>query len=170
MESFLREFAMITASNFFQFYDTPRRLAVLGSDGITFEDFDYDPGTMIPDFVNDNDKESNVVKPRYERAKEFLRSFTYHVSPGSLLAASEVTSKLLYLQLARAGIIDVWTLLEKLDIPNVGAPPQGANTITERLVAQMNIGIGMSANPVGRKATAQTMPHQNSQGKVTESR
>jgi len=74
--------------------------------------------------------------------------------PGSLLAASEIQRKLMYLQLSRAGLIDHWTLLDVLGVPNVGTPPSGANTITERLMEEMNMGLGMNESTVGRKASA----------------
>jgi hypothetical protein len=169
LEAFIREFATMLLANFFQFYDTAKRLAVLGPDGITFEDFDYDPGTMLPDFINSDDEKSRVIRPRYERAREFLRQFTYHVAPGSLLAASEITTKLLYIQLARAGWMDIWTLLEKLGVPNVGNPPPEAKSITDRLKVQMNMGLGMAVSPAGRKASGQQMPSMTSQGGIQES-
>lgn len=159
LEAFMREFAMMLASNFFQFYDTGRRLAVLGPDGVTFEDFDYDPGTMLPDFLSEDDRSNRIIKPRYERAREFLRMFTFHIAPGSLLAASEVTRKLLYIQLARAGWLDIWTLLDVLGVPNVGKPPAEAKTITDRLMQQQQMGLGMQVSPAGRKASGETMPH-----------
>src|SRR5205814_3554983 len=59
MESFLREMAMMVLMNFFQFYTQAQRVAVLGPRGQTFEDFDFDPGTLIPDMMSvlgpDND-------------------------------------------------------------------------------------------------------------------
>lgn len=168
MEATLREFAQITLSNFFQFYTTAQRIAVLGPSGMTFEDFDYDPGSLIPDFINEEDyDEQGVVTrkarergplSRAERAQHFLRLFTSHVAPGSLLAASEITRKMLYLQLARAGWIDMFTLAEVLGIPNMGEPPEGVNTIIERLQWQEEQGLGMSVNPSGRKASGQKMP------------
>jgi len=170
LEAFQREFAMMLLSNFFQFYDTARRIAVLGPDGITFEDFDFDPGTLIPDFVTEDDQASGVIRPRYERARDFLRYFTFHVAPGSLLSASEVTNKLLYIQLARAGWMDIWTLLDKLGVPNVGEPPTGAKNITDRLKAMQSMGMGMSVSPAGRKASAEQMPSINaSTGGIQES-
>lgn len=169
LEAFIREFAMMLLSNFFQFYDVGKRIAVLGPDGMTFEDFDYDPGTMIPDFITADDEARGFIRPRYERAREFLRQFTYHVAPGSLLAASEITTKLLYIQLARAGWMDIWTLLEKLGVPNVGNPPPEAKSITDRLKAQMNMGLGMAVSPAGRKASGQQMPSMSSQGGIQES-
>jgi hypothetical protein len=169
LEAFIREFATMLLSNFFQFYDTGKRVAALGPDGMTFEDFDYDPGTMIPDFVTADDEARGFIRPRYERAREFLRQFTYHVAPGSLLAASEITTKLLYVQLARAGWLDIWTLLDKLGVPNVGNPPSEAKTITDRLKAQQSMGLGMAVSPAGRKASGQEMPSMTSAGGIQES-
>lgn len=170
MEATIRDFAQMHASNIFQFYDLAKRVAVLGKGGVTFEDFDYDPNTMIPAFLSEDDKKNNIIKPRYERAREFLRTFTYHIAPGSLLSASEIERKLLYIQLARAGWIDIWTTLDVLGIPNVGDPPSDAVTIPERLAAQQNMGIGMSVSPAGRKASGQVMPHQKSDGQIVESK
>lgn len=168
MEAFVREFAEMLAYNFAQFWTMPMRLMALGPQGITPEDFDTDPGSFIPQFVHAGDYERNgSLKrealdrgplPRYDRAKEFMKQFTFHVAPGSLLASSEIERKLMYLQLSRAGLIDHWTLLEVLGIPNVGEPPNGANTISDRLVAEQLIGLGMQASAAGRKATGQTMP------------
>ena len=155
MEAFLREFAMMTLSNFFQFYTTAQRMAVLGPDGMTFEDFDFDPGTLIPDYINDSER-GQPVRARSNRAQDFLRQFTYQIAPGSLLSASEIEQQLKYLQLSRAGLVDHWTLLEKLGIPNVGEAPAG--TITDRLVKEQEMGLGMSVSPAGRKASGQEMP------------
>ena len=168
IEVFMREFAGMQAYNFAQFYTLPRRLTVLGAEGITNQDFDFDPGSLIPDFVDPNDFEQDgTIKSaslmrgplhRYDRAREFLRQFSYHIAPGSLLAASELQKKLMYLQLSRAGLVDNWTLLEILAVPNVGVPPAGVNTIMERLVAQREMGLTMDINPAGRKASGQSSP------------
>lgn len=169
MEAFIREFAIMTASNFFQFYTLPMRIAVLGPRAMTPEDFDFDPGNLIPDFVHDEDFAGTTgaltaeavnrgPRSRVDRASHFLRYFTFHIAPASLLASSEIERKLLYLSLSRAGLIDHWTLLEVLGIPNVGDAPQGANNITQRLAAEAEMGMGMSISPTGRKASGQTMP------------
>jgi hypothetical protein len=168
LESFMREFAMMVASNFAQFYTLPQRLAILGPDGLTAEDFDFDPGTLIPDYVHDEDYTSKGElrgealvrgpRPRRDRTRAFLRYFTYHVAPGSLLASSEIERKLMYLQLARAGLVDHWTLLETIGIPNVGNPPEGATTITARLIAEQAMNLGMAVSAAGRKASGQDLP------------
>ena len=168
IEVFMREYAMMMAYNYAQLYTLPRRLTILGASGSTKEDWDFDPGSLIPDFVDPEDfdeqghvKQESIARgplSRYDRSKEFLRQFSFHVAPGSLLAASEIQRKMLYLQLSRGGLIDHWTLLDVLGIPNVGSPPDGANNITDRLMAEQNMGLGMQVNPAGRKASGQSQP------------
>lgn len=169
IEVFMREFAEMQAYNYTQFYNLPLRLTILGGEGVTLQDYDFDPDSLVPDFVHssDFDMETNMPTieamdrgplPRYDRAREFLRQFSFHIAPGSLLASSELQRKLMYLQLSRAGLIDHWTLLDVLGIPNVGNPPMGVNTITERLMAEMQMGLGMQVSPTGRKASGQESP------------
>jgi hypothetical protein len=168
IEVFMREYATMMAYNFAQFYTLPRRMTILGGEGATQEDFDFDPGSLVPDFVDPRDfgTDGNPTHDaimrgplhRYDRAREFLRQFSFNIAPGSLLAASEIQRKLLYLQLSRAGLIDHWTLMDVLGIPNVGVPPAGATTITDRLLAEQQMGLGMSVSPAGRKASGQSMP------------
>jgi hypothetical protein len=158
MEVFIRDFAMMTLSNFFQFYTLPQRVAVLGTSGMTFEDFDFDPGSMIPDMIDmlGKNDDGNPL-PRDQRAREFLRYFTFNVAPGSLLASASVTDKLLYVQLFRMGAIDLVTLLQKLNIPGIGMDTTGS-TIIERLMKQQEMGIGQTVSAAGRKSSGQQQP------------
>ncbi len=161
MEVATREIAEQMLMNFFQFYTIPMRVAVLGPrQGVTFEDFDFDPGNLVPAYM---DNEGNVP-PAESRAKAFKKSFQFYVAPGSLLAASEVQRKLMYLQLARAGWCDIWTLGEVLGITQMGPAPEGADTIPDRLAMQNQMGLGMAVSSTGRKASAETPPHITSQG------
>lgn len=170
LEASLREFAMMTLSNTFQFYTLEDRLAILGQEGMTYEDADNDPGTMIPMYMSQEDQKAGKNTDRHIRARWFLRQFTYDIAPGSLLSASEITDKLLYIQLFRAGIMDIWSLYEKLGIPNGGQPPNDAPTITDRLMAMQQMGLQPAVSPTGRKASGQTMPKQGPDGKITESK
>lgn len=175
LEVYMREVAMITLMNFFQFRTVAQRIAVLGPKGQTFEDFDYDPGTMIPDMMSimGPGDDGNPL-PRYERAREFIRMFTFQIAPGSLLSAASVTDKMMYLQLTRMGICDPFTLLEKLDVPNVGTPDEAGTTIYDRLKWVTAQGMGLAVGPAGasaagRKATGQQMPSMRSDGRISES-
>lgn len=150
IEAFMSEFAMMLLMNFFQFYTQAQRIAILGQQGQTFEDFDFDPGSLIPAEV--------AGETRSERAREFFRYFTFQIAPGSLLNSASMQDKLLYMTLARGGAIDLATLLEKLNIPNLGLPPDFPSGILQRLQWQAQNGVGMAVSPQGRKASGQEAP------------
>lgn len=193
VELFMRDIAEMFLYDAAQYYSKERRLTILGEAGVTLEDIDYDPGTMIPamqpgarGYIPELDKD----KPRDQRAKFYLRQFGFYVAPSSILAIHAQERKMMMLQLARQGYADVWTLLETLEIPNAGEPPlmmlpveevtaeQAANlptdpatgqpmvpkvlrrprTITERLQAQQQAGIGQTQSPAGRKASGNAPP------------
>jgi len=168
LEAYIREFATIVAFNFIQFYTEPMWMEICGPHAVTPDWFDFDPGTFLPDFIHraDFDKAGHPTQaaqdrgplPRYDRAKELMRHIAYHVNPGSLLASSAMEHKLLLLQLSRAGMVDHWSLLEALEIQNVGPAPAG--TITDRLIAERQMGLGMQVSSAGRKASGQKPPRQ----------
>lgn len=157
IEAFMSEFAMMLLMNFFQFYTREQRIAVLGSQGQTFEDFDFDPGNLIPHDIL-KPMPDGTPAPRGERAREFFKYFTYQIAPGSLLRSADLPEQLKYVQLARMGAIDLATLLEKLNIPSLGLPQDFPTGILQRLQWQAANGVGLSVSPVGRKATAQSGP------------
>lgn len=184
IEVFLRDVAEIYKGNLFQYESKAKRIMMLGDAGSKLQDFDYDPGNLIPaldkadpNYIPELDKD----KPTEERAQFFMNQFAFYVAPNSILAMQAQERKLLYLQLSRAGFLDFWTLMEVLEIPNVGQPPvmplpalnwkfdpskptqptlepRVPMTIMERLIAQQQLGIGMTNSPAGRKASGQEAP------------
>lgn len=214
IETFLREAAHMLMVNIFQFYDAPRRIMLLGDAGVTKADLDFDPGSLVPAMIQGQDNyvpELDSSQSHSSRAKFFHKLFSFYVAPNSMLAVNAVESKMMHVQLARMGMVDYWTLLEKLEVPNVGEPPpvpipdfeappqpmmtdlgipalgpDGAPvmqpqvqvrkpvTITERLIAQQVLGIGMSVSPVGRKSSGQEPPTMKDKGDgsqtITESK
>jgi len=173
LEAFQRVLAMQLAYNFSQFYTLPMRVTELGPGGVTQDDFDYDPGSLMPDFVHEDDyfippgsdhpeiKPEAIARgpmPRYDRAREFLRKFIFKITPGSLLNAAQVEQKLIYLQLTRAGWMDIFTLWEMLGIGNTGVLPDNVRTIPERILYQQQMGLGGDVNAAGRKASGQEQP------------
>lgn len=177
IEGFMREFALILISMFAQFYTIRQRYQLLGPSGSQPEDFDFDPANLVPDFVHatDFDDKGNLTPeakdrgplPAFERFKEIQRQLTFMIAPGSLLNASSVTKKLLYLTLFQIGLIDPWTLAEQLDIPGFGEPPAGANTIPEKIAAAIAMGImpspGGPSGP-GRPNEFSKMPNEGDNG------
>lgn len=228
VEAFLRPVADQMKMIRFQYETNAKRVAVLGDAGLLLDDFDFDPGQLIPAMAPTDQfgqptpgyvPQFDASKPRDQRAMALAKTIVFMVAPNSILSMNATEQKLIRLQLARGGMLDFWSLLEALEIPNVGQPPpmplppislekaqqeigmmllqpNGAelikqkyiidpmtgqilemrvpSTITERLMAQNMIGIGMSENPAGRKASGGASPsvEQKSDGRttVTESR
>ena len=162
MEAFLREVGEMVKADFFQFYNAPRRVEILGEAGLELEDFDFDPGNLVP-AMHPNDPgyqpELNYQRPSSQRAAVHMKNFAFQITPNSLLAITQMSRKMMYLQLWRGGLMDPWTLFEVLEIPNGGTPPAGADTIMDRLQAAMMMGIGGTVSPAGRKASGQKPPH-----------
>jgi hypothetical protein len=161
LESFLRAMGEMVMAMFFQFYNLPRRVQILGEDGISMDDFDFDPGTLVPAVAEGEDEYDPNLDSRLhraDRAKWHMKNFTFQITPNSLLSISQISRKLTYLQLWRGGLMDPWSLFEALEIPNGGMPPKGASTITERLQAANEMGLTGTVSPAGRKATGQTTP------------
>lgn len=141
LEYFLREMGEMVKANFFQFYNLPRRVSMLGDTGIVFNDFDFDPGSLIPGLSKDDPDytwDLDKSRPRADRAQWFHKNFTFTITPNSLLAISQMTRKLMYLQLRSMTppLVDKWTLWDVLEVPNGGTPPNGENTIDKRLIAE----------------------------------
>jgi hypothetical protein len=101
IEVFLRDLGSQQISNIFQFYDAKRRLFLLGPKGLTFEDFDWDPQTMIPAGVPPEDH---------------ARRFKFMIEPDSLLNARRVEKAMIMLRLRLMGDMDRKHLYEILDL------------------------------------------------------
>lgn len=192
VEYTIRTIAEMQKANIFQWYNLGRRMQILGDAGQTLQDFDYDPGNLIPAMNKDDPgylPELDANEDQKDRAQFFLKLFTFYVTPNSLLALNAQAEKLKYTQMMRAGICDVWTFWEKMEVPNAGEPPDmplpmlpqpekdspeaaailagqvpGTQidpqtglfiqirkpiTITERLIAQNMMGLGLAATPAG---------------------
>lgn len=143
VEGFFKELGQQFLSNSFQFYTLPRRIHMLGSDGMTWDDFDFDRGTMVP-----NGQTPDV----------FSRNFGFFVAPGSLLDANRVQKALLMLQLRRMGDMDLKNLLEALDLGRLydsikaNLQGEGADLLIQAVrqkmgTAQGGVGLGAGMSP-----------------------
>jgi hypothetical protein len=132
MERSMRDLGEMVKGDFMQYYDLKRRVQILGRDGVTEQDFDYDPANMIPSHLPDeialiemkrkmpdSPSRASIV----ERAKAHIGSCYFHITPNSLHQITQLTRKLLLLQLYKAGFpIDPWFVAEANDIPDFGDP------------------------------------------------
>lgn len=121
MESSMREVGDMFKSYVFQFYTAPRRVQILGKDGVTEEDFYYRPGTLIPAAMPGEDPLAPKSREQ-DRALWHMNNFLFHVTPNSLHQITQMTKKMLYLQLWRDQRFPIspQTVAEALDIPNWG--------------------------------------------------
>lgn len=137
IEIALSELAEMLKVGFYQYYDAARRLQILGKDGLTIEDFDYDPANMIPS--------GTPGETREERARHHYRNFTFQVAPDSFLSVSHTTRKMLILQLFKTNAIDIYTLWEAMDLPNMGTVP--AESLPDRLASARQLGLQPGPTP-----------------------
>lgn len=163
MEEGIRAIGEMWKSDFFQFISARRRMELIGPDGLADEDFDYDPGTLIPTssmMETIGDKYGIQIEmekigtqdgvPYFQRARWHKDQFSFSVVPYSLHELNSITRKLFHLQLMRTGFpIDWWTLADLFDIKNFGEPPnftdpesgesRPARTVMEKYVLQLEI-------------------------------
>jgi len=127
VEIFLRDLSEMMKVNYFQFLSTTKRVQILGPAGETLQDFDVDPGKMVPAFTVGQPGYTKELDPALttadERAQFFHKQFIFVVAPNSVLAVNAQEKKMLHLQLARMGYLDIVSLAETLQIPNFGTYP-----------------------------------------------
>lgn len=132
MERSMRDLGEMMKFLIIQYYDAARVMRLVGEDGITPETFDYDPTSLIPSHLPGENTDGPSIYNKIERARRFAETLTFFITPNSLHAITQMSRKLLYLQLYRAQFpIDSRTVAEALDIPNYGNAPDG-NTVHER--------------------------------------
>lgn len=184
IEYFLREVSGMVKGNLFQYQTASKKFVVLGDSARLISDLDWDPDTMVPGMKEEEDgyvKELDADIPRDKRAQFYLTQFSFFVEPNSMLAFNSQERKMMYVQLSRAGLMDMWSLFEVLGVPNAGAPPKillplagqpvelapgklppmelrEPRTVTERLIAMQQLGLGQTVSPAGRKASGQESP------------
>jgi hypothetical protein len=144
MEEGIRALGEMWKSDWFQFATAKRRMQMLGPEGVSEEDFDFEPGTLVPLTEDPNAKgkfvemtqgpegtwnqEPGVVGrmpsmavQQFERARWHKNNFTFNVTPYSLHEINSTTRKLFMLQLMKVQFpLSWWTLAETFDIKNFG--------------------------------------------------
>ena len=125
MEEALRELGDQFKALVFEFYTAKRRFHLLGPGGLTLEDFDFDPGQLVP--------HSLQGISRSEKARLHMENFSFQIVPGSVYQQTQASRKLVILQLARLGLpISPYTIMEMFEIPNPGRPNVPAGTEIEK--------------------------------------
>ena len=127
IEDFVKQMGTQWVPNAFQFYTMERRMQMLGSDGLTWEDFDWNPGTMVP----------ADIPPA-----EHWKSFSFMMVPGSLLKSAREPQPQLMLMLRRMGDMDLKNMLDSLDLGGLyqsvvkGIQEEGADILIQAMRAK----------------------------------
>lgn len=184
IEGFMRDLAEMTKVNYFQFLSSAKRVMILGDAGVTLNDFDFDPGTLVPALKPGDPgytQELDVnLTTHDERAQWFHRQFMFVVAPNSILAINAQEQKMMRVQLARMGYYDFWSLHETLETPNVGAPPavplpplEPVSPETQMALlqhVQMNLQNGMMPAPFQDPSTGKNYIVDPNSGQILELR
>lgn len=163
MDRSMRELGDMFKAYVFQFYTAPRRVQILGKDGVTEEDFYYRPGTLIPPALPGEDP-LNPKSREQDRAYWHMNNFLFHVTPNSLHQITQMTKKMLYLQLWRDQRFPIspQTVAEALDIPNWGTLE--GNTELDKYITYMRMSNELQTQLMQRQQMAQLQMQMMAQG------
>jgi len=107
----------MVGSMILQWYNTARRMQLLGLDGVTEEDWDLHPGDLVPSHLPGEDTAQPSRIPIWQRAKWHQRNVRFRVVPHSAHQITQTGNQLKVLQLIKTGVpINPWWLCEMFDI------------------------------------------------------
>ena len=113
LEVSVAEVAELMKFNLFQFYGAEKRVQILGEEGLSVNDFDTDPGSLVPAGQD----------PIIDRVTSIASRFRFVVAPNTFLNLSNVTDRMMKFQLWRAGGYPLWSMWKALDIDMIGEQP-----------------------------------------------
>lgn len=165
------ELAQLTIPMQYQFYSTARKVRILGDDGFTWEDIDFDPGNMIPSHMPGESTARESVFPVWKRLRAMLSQYKYTIEPYSQAQVTRSARAAQMLMMYFRGFpISPWTVARSMNI-DIGPKPKGTTNDMEEWVAFQHMqrelaqelqGAGGPGNPKGRppsfQAGAQVKP------------
>lgn len=178
MDKPLWEMADMNRYNYFQFYDLPRRLRLLGKDGLTPEDLDFDPMNMIPASLpneaavgsHPDTKEAFYESSRMKRAKIHVANFSTTIERTAAMEITSMQRKLMKLQLSKInpanGIISPETLAKEAGVRNWGTLK--GDTELEKIASYIDIQTKIQLRKTLQEASVQAMIQQAMQGQTPE--
>mgnify|MGYP003332953883 CR=1 FL=1 len=98
IESFIQKIGQQKVSNIIQFYTAKQRMRILGGDGLTWQDFEFDPGKIHPA----DESPTGLDKQTKE---SYWTQFSLQIQPGSMHQGAHDKSKMMALQEVSRGLI-----------------------------------------------------------------
>ena len=125
MEASLRKLGEQWKCLTFEFENVRRRFQLLGANGVTAQDYDFDPTQLVPDALTMPGVPPTAT--RSERARAHMDNFRFSILPNSIYQQTQSQRRMALLALADRGMpISPYTILEAFDVPNPGNPPPDA--------------------------------------------
>lgn len=131
-----------------QWWTANKRFNLFGFEGVAKQDFDYDPGTLIPsDLTVDSegfkmDYRSDKFNTRSKRARGLISQLSLDIEPLSAHDLASMTRQLLYTRLYEGMHfpLDSWSYAKVMNISNMGQPPEtDKGTMPEVFMAESDI-------------------------------
>jgi hypothetical protein len=171
LEKSMQDLGEMVKTMFYQFYTAPRKVSLLGPDGMTPEDFAYSPDSIIPTGFNQNSNmwemehqpaPTWLIPPNLERARRARNGCIFHIMPGSLHQITQTQYKMFLLQFWRDGRfpIDPQTVAEGFNMTNFGTLPDNPMTMLERWKVWQEIMLKFQIKQTAEMALAQGMIQQ----------
>jgi hypothetical protein len=147
MERSMRDLAEMYKFYVFQYKTTRHIIQVVGVDGATPENYDWDPGNLIPSHLPGESVDKPSIYTKMERARYIAEHVKFFITPNTMHEIVQTSTKLLYLQLMRGGFpISWWDMAEVMHLPNFGKKPEGTNSMLERFFAQKKMELEFKAS------------------------
>lgn len=144
MEPPMRDLGVMVKYNILQYYNTARVMQYVGPDGVTPTVFDYNPASLVPSHMIGEDPSQASASSPIDRARNFADNLRFFILPNSLHELTQMTQKLGYIQLKKAGVkIDSQTIAEAWSIPSYGS--FDGNTVLERWKAEQEVDLQFAA-------------------------
>lgn len=165
-------------SLYYQFYTKGRMITTTGPDGVAVDE-QFLPELLLPYKLREVDgrlEHAESLKNHIARIQglsrldymlermRLIENFSYEVTESGINEINRMSTRLLYLQLQKAGFpLSSWTLAKICNIPNFGPPPAGTNTEYERWVAEQRMKMELQIELQKELATAQMQAQQEAQ-------
>lgn len=129
------ELAQLNTPLMFQFYSTARKVRIMGEDGFTPEDVDYDPGNMIPSHMPGESTQYPSVFPIWQRLRSILTQIRYTIEPYSQAQVTRSARAAQLMMLYFKGFpISPWTVARAMNM-DIGPKPKGTTNDMEEWIA-----------------------------------
>lgn len=133
VERGLSEYGELWKCMSFQRYDARRTVHMTEIDGVTDDILAWDPNTVVPAHMPNEDTQKDSEYNWYQRARFYMDKMYFQIKPMTAHQVTQISHRLFLERIREQGFpIDPETMAEASDIPNFGTIP--GNTVLEKYI------------------------------------